>query len=162
NAQTCYECKQDSVVDGSVGGSVLLPCIFTGPPPKQINVAWRDEDTKAVLNIKNGSPVFSDQNQKYQGRVFSFQEEFKNGNFSIQMKNLQISDSDTYVCTMIPGGDERRVQLRVSGEMKMISNPEVVADTPGHVTHRSLLGMGIVKVLTVLLLLSILLIDPVF
>uniref|UniRef100_A0A3P9HRR8 Immunoglobulin V-set domain-containing protein n=1 Tax=Oryzias latipes TaxID=8090 RepID=A0A3P9HRR8_ORYLA len=77
-------------------GSVLLPCIFTGPPPKQISVAWRDKDNNVVLNIKNGSPVSSDQNQRYQNRVVSFQEEFINGNFSIQMKNLQISDSDTY------------------------------------------------------------------
>uniref|UniRef100_A0A8C7X077 Immunoglobulin V-set domain-containing protein n=1 Tax=Oryzias sinensis TaxID=183150 RepID=A0A8C7X077_9TELE len=67
-----------------------------------------------------GRSSFRQIGPKYQGRVFSFQEEFKNGNFSIQMKNLQISDSDTYVCTMIPGGDERRVQLRVSGEMKMM------------------------------------------
>uniref|UniRef100_A0A3P9HRX0 Ig-like domain-containing protein n=1 Tax=Oryzias latipes TaxID=8090 RepID=A0A3P9HRX0_ORYLA len=108
-----------NIIDAQVEKNVLLPCIFTGPPPKQINVFWRDRDAKAVLNIKNGSPVSSDQNQRYQDRVFSFQEEFINGNFSIQMKNLQISDSDTYVCNIVPG-HKRRVQLRVSGEMKMM------------------------------------------
>uniref|UniRef100_A0A3B3HBB8 Ig-like domain-containing protein n=1 Tax=Oryzias latipes TaxID=8090 RepID=A0A3B3HBB8_ORYLA len=114
-----FQVKDSLVLDGSVGGSVLLPCIFSEPLPNQINVFWRDKDDNAVFNIENGSPVFSDQNQRYQNRVFSFQEEFKNGNFSIQMKNLQISDSDTYVCNIVPG-HKRRVQLRVSGEMKMI------------------------------------------
>ncbi|XP_023805127.1 T-cell surface glycoprotein CD4 isoform X2 [Oryzias latipes] len=128
-ALSSVTCQDSLVLDGSVGGSVLLPCIFSEPLPNQINVFWRDKDDNAVFNIENGSPVFSDQNQRYQNRVFSFQEEFKNGNFSIQMKNLQISDSDTYVCNIVPG-HKRRVQLRVS-EVRPTLAPKTAGSSAG-------------------------------
>uniref|UniRef100_A0A3B3BJC0 Ig-like domain-containing protein n=1 Tax=Oryzias melastigma TaxID=30732 RepID=A0A3B3BJC0_ORYME len=101
-------------VDGSVGGSVLLPCIFTDSPSTK--VFWRDKDDNVVLNIENGSPVYSSQNMRYRKRVTSIKEEIGKGNFSILMKNLQVNDSDTYVCTILPGVNERRVQLTVTGE----------------------------------------------
>lgn len=109
---------QVSAVDGSVGGSVLLPCIFTDSPSTK--VFWRDKDDNVVLNIENGSPVYSSQNVRYRDRVTSIQEEIGKGNFSILMKNLQVNDSDTYVCTILPGVNERRVQLTVTGEFKFM------------------------------------------
>ncbi|RVE75480.1 hypothetical protein OJAV_G00016760 [Oryzias javanicus] len=116
-------------VDGSVGGSVLLPCTTTDL--QFLRVFWRDKDDNVVLNIQNGSPDYSSQNTRYRERVTSNQEEIRKGNFSILMKNLQVDDSDTYVCTIIPGGDERRVQLTVSEKVSPTSAAKTAGSSGG-------------------------------
>ncbi|KAF6737190.1 T-cell surface glycoprotein CD4 [Oryzias melastigma] len=120
---------QVSAVDGSVGGSVLLPCIFTDSPSTK--VFWRDKDDNVVLNIENGSPVYSSQNMRYRKRVTSIKEEIGKGNFSILMKNLQVNDSDTYVCTILPGVNERRVQLTVTEKVSPTSAGKTAGSSRG-------------------------------
>ncbi|XP_061572232.1 V-set domain-containing T-cell activation inhibitor 1-like [Cololabis saira] len=109
NSESCQ-----GSVESFVGRNIKLPCIYESPAEEEFNVYWRDEDDLVVLDIKKNSPDTKYQDEKYQGRVFSFPEEYKKGNFSILMTNLQKNDTGTYECYVKTVSYRRIVDLTVS------------------------------------------------
>ncbi|XP_070786591.1 V-set domain-containing T-cell activation inhibitor 1-like [Enoplosus armatus] len=114
-------------VQGFVGDTVLLPCFYNedDPLPKTVSVFWRDKDDSNVLDIIQNVPDLSTQNQKFRGRVLSFLDQYKEGNFSIVLNNVQRSDSSPYECHIPEVDFEQHVSLTVSGR-----RVEVAAATP--------------------------------
>lgn len=112
-------------IEGFIGDTVLLPCIYREVHllPDPVTVFWRDQNDLSVLDIMKNVPDNSTQNQKFKGRVSSFPEFYKKGNFSIIMKNVQQSDSGPYECH-IPKVD---FQLHIS---LSVSDKRVEAATP--------------------------------
>lgn len=107
---------QVPVITGFKGEDVLLPCIYKGRDlPKQVSVHWRDKDDKKVLVIIESSPKFNSQDQIFKDRVESFPDVYKDGNFSVILKNLQQTDSGTYICNFPTLQFSSTVQLSVSG-----------------------------------------------
>ncbi|XP_072235330.1 V-set domain-containing T-cell activation inhibitor 1-like [Leuresthes tenuis] len=112
---TSVSCQQLEVVGGFVGGNVMLPCSYRGSLPEKVNVFWRnDRNNERVLDITDSGEDLTTQDQRYKGRVSSFPDQYKKGNFSLSMKDLQQQDSGTYECHIPAVGHERRVKLTVS------------------------------------------------
>lgn len=112
-------------IQGFIGDSVLLPCIYNQGESlrKNVSVYWRDKDDNIVLDISKNGPDPSTQNHKFRDRVISFPHVYMKGNFSILMKDVQPSDSSPYDCH-IPSEDfQQRLLLNVSGlyESRMLS-----------------------------------------
>lgn len=110
-------------VVGVIGKGVVLPCqleaqtiserlsvqwIFAGKSP---NIDVTSYDGKNILN-----PVRED--KTYQGRTNFFQTEISNGNVSLHLKNVMISDKGKYICSVFLENwyDEVMVDLDVAGE----------------------------------------------
>ncbi|XP_050921803.1 CXADR-like membrane protein isoform X1 [Lates calcarifer] len=103
-------------VEGFISDSVLLPCIYReGPLPDQFNVHWRDKDDKIVLDINNRVQDLTTQDQVFKGRVRSFPDEYKAGNFTVVLEQARQSDSGIYECHVPKVDFQRRVQLTVAG-----------------------------------------------
>ncbi|KAK2857236.1 hypothetical protein Q5P01_005971 [Channa striata] len=110
---TAVSCQK--VIKCFTGEDVLLPCVYKGrdPPPETLSVFWRDTDNNPVLDIKNNKPHYSSQHQKFRGRVESFPDLYKDGNFSIILKKVQQSDNGTYECHVPAVDVEQRLTLSV-------------------------------------------------
>ncbi|XP_072235331.1 CD276 antigen homolog [Leuresthes tenuis] len=109
---TSVSCQQQEVVEGFVGGNVMLPCSYSEALPEKVNVFWRDKDDNGVLNIENNSPETT--STKHKGRVISFQEEYKKGNFSFTLTNLRVDDGGVYECNIGTEDISFKVTLKVS------------------------------------------------
>ncbi|XP_067357306.1 V-set domain-containing T-cell activation inhibitor 1-like isoform X3 [Channa argus] len=102
-------------VTGDIGGDALLPCFYNGGGlPGKVTAYWRDKDDNNVLDIIQNVPNNSSQNSKFKGRVTSFPDLYKKGNFSIVLKNLQKQDSGVYQCDIIAVDYTNKVTLTVS------------------------------------------------
>ncbi|CAJ1087432.1 ICOS ligand-like isoform X2 [Xyrichtys novacula] len=106
------------ILSAQTGGSVLLPCIYSGaePLPETASVFWRDNNNSVVVDITRRNPDISNQNPKYKGRVISFQEQFQVGNFSILLKDLTEADNSSYECNIPKVDFVQRLFLKVSGQ----------------------------------------------
>ncbi|XP_067357299.1 CD276 antigen homolog isoform X1 [Channa argus] len=105
-------------VTGDIGGDALLPCFYNGGGlPGKVTAYWRDKDDNNVLDIIQNVPNNSSQNSKFKGRVTSFPDLYKKGNFSIVLKNLQKQDSGVYQCDIIAVDYTNKVTLTVSEKM---------------------------------------------
>ncbi|KAM4560345.1 V-set domain-containing T-cell activation inhibitor 1-like [Odontesthes bonariensis] len=105
---------QDAAVEGFTGGSVMLPCSYSGSLPQKVDAFWRNGNTKVVLDIKDGGQNFATQDQRYKGRVSSFPDQYQKGNFSIILENLQLEDAGTYECIILTVNYRWKVNLKVS------------------------------------------------
>ncbi|XP_037830299.1 uncharacterized protein LOC108228561 isoform X4 [Kryptolebias marmoratus] len=117
---SCWESvnSQDSAIEGYLGEDITLPCIYSKPLPNVFNVHWTDtRNDLTLLDIKNNNSDVKSQDEKYKGRVESFQESFKDGNFSIILKKLRQDDADTYECTIPEVFLKKKVTLKVSDQL---------------------------------------------
>ncbi|XP_065807936.1 T-cell surface glycoprotein CD4-like [Labrus bergylta] len=112
-ASITVSCEQ--VTRAQVGDSVLLPCNYkTNPLPETTSVFWRDSNSSVVLDIIKKKPDHKTQNEKYKGRVFSFQNVYNEGNFSILMKDVRLTDSSSYECLVLEVNHLQILKLTVS------------------------------------------------
>uniref|UniRef100_A0A3Q4I052 Ig-like domain-containing protein n=1 Tax=Neolamprologus brichardi TaxID=32507 RepID=A0A3Q4I052_NEOBR len=109
-----YHTVTDSV-SGLVGENVLLTCVYTNDFPllENVTVFWYQKD-KPVFYILDGVPSDEYQDQMFTGRVLSFPDQYKEQNFSIILKNIQLSDSGFYDCFIPMVGFKSQVHLIVS------------------------------------------------
>uniref|UniRef100_A0A3P8SKL7 Ig-like domain-containing protein n=1 Tax=Amphiprion percula TaxID=161767 RepID=A0A3P8SKL7_AMPPE len=105
-------------VEGSVGGSVVLPCIYSDPLPSSVSVYWRDKDDLSVLDIVKSSENRTSQHQRFRGRASSFPQLYAKGNFSVEMRDLKPEDQGPYECEVLRVHFKRKVTLKVSGESR--------------------------------------------
>ncbi|XP_052446891.1 CD276 antigen homolog isoform X2 [Carassius gibelio] len=99
---------------GFIGGSVVLPC-SSGKPPSTVQgiaVFWRHRGQNVYIIIY-GEVSEKGQDPEYRNRVESFPEEFKRGNFSIKLNNLQHTDAGEYKCSIITEELVWRVKLSI-------------------------------------------------
>uniref|UniRef100_A0A674BKZ5 Ig-like domain-containing protein n=1 Tax=Salmo trutta TaxID=8032 RepID=A0A674BKZ5_SALTR len=88
-------------VRGIVGGDVILPC-FLRPTSSAVeeSVEWQrlDLEPKEVHLYRDRGDDYALQNPSYSGRTSLFSEELKNGNVSLKLTNVKLSDAGKYTC----------------------------------------------------------------
>ncbi|KAA0712412.1 hypothetical protein E1301_Tti023106 [Triplophysa tibetana] len=102
----------------SVGESVILPCSYTEDKDQVNKVFWRHNDNIAVYEF---SPVTNSPGSKVNIRAESFPKEYKNGNYSIKIKELKKADAGEYSCFITPADHYENMKLIVEpkgGEVK--------------------------------------------
>nr|XP_006007717.1 PREDICTED: CD276 antigen homolog [Latimeria chalumnae] len=123
---------QHTVVYGTAGGDILLPCNFQVDPKGNLNeltISWEyiiGEDNKKVVHSYDQSkdqPKYQD--MRFKGRTKFFHAELKKRNASLLLRDLTEADQGTYECVI----DLHRVQrcrmfLNVTGKQEHI-NPTI-------------------------------------
>lgn len=140
--------------NGVVGNAVLLSCKAPDPTDGNIDVFWRDGNDNAVLNIIGGQPEPGSSSQKYSSRVDSFREEFRNGNFSIKLKKLQLGDADTYQCNIPDQDFSSSIKLEITGEPNVETTRTPSLTSPGSdadVVQTNILGLVLLSLISLLL-----------
>ncbi|KAM7375602.1 hypothetical protein PAMA_014622 [Pampus argenteus] len=143
-----YTVSCEPEVQGYIGGTVLLPCIYTSPVPQTFTISWRDKDDSNVLDIKDNAINSETQSARFKGRVISFPDVYMRGNFSILLRDVQQDDAGIYECHIrIADGSQQMVSLSVSGDRV------VVAMTPPGPAGGAVAGASVSVQLLLLLLL---------
>ncbi|MEQ2201733.1 hypothetical protein XENOCAPTIV_017242 [Xenoophorus captivus] len=145
----CFAIVSCRNVDGVVKGTITLPCTYQVPDPSVVSIFWRSEKGNIVLDIKSGREDLTNQHMKYKGRVSSFPDNYKTGNFSILLKDVRQEDAGTYVCQILPQDGRTTVNLTVSDNPDLASR--VVPPSDG-AASRSCLHVFILSSLNLLLL----------
>ncbi|XDV22125.1 hypothetical protein PO909_027084, partial [Leuciscus waleckii] len=103
--------------EGVIGGSVLLPCSSTKHDHKlqDTDVSWRHNDSEIVFDIVKGEDSVAEQDSRYKTRVETFPLEYKRGNFSIKLNNLNYTDAGEFNCLITPSNEQKNVVLIIKG-----------------------------------------------
>lgn len=98
------------------GHDVLLPCICSELQrlSQRFEVLWEDREGRILLDITDGNTDVCFQHQTFRGQVQSFPHLYIEGNVSVLLKSIQISDSNFYKC-IIPQMDFKVIEVTVSG-----------------------------------------------
>lgn len=119
--------QKEMAVQVSVGDAVLLPCIHRNPLPSEVTVSWRDRDDRTVLDIEDNVPNLQSQDSEFKGRVTSFIDEYKKGNFSILLQDARKLDAGDYDCHVrVSEGSKQKILLSVTDK-----RVEVAVTPPG-------------------------------
>lgn len=100
-------------VTGFVGDSVLIPCSYQVRELKEISVFWRYNTSRNVYDIEKGKPSTIEQDPMFKGRITSFLQEHKNGNFSLILSNLTVTDAGDFSCYITGVKEECKRMLHV-------------------------------------------------
>uniref|UniRef100_A0A3B5LKZ0 Ig-like domain-containing protein n=1 Tax=Xiphophorus couchianus TaxID=32473 RepID=A0A3B5LKZ0_9TELE len=86
-------------VRGEPGQSITLPC-SSAASSSVIAVQWRRTDlgSEYVLLFRDGQFDVGNQNPSYQNRVDLVDQQMKDGNVSLVLKNLTTNDTGLYQC----------------------------------------------------------------
>uniref|UniRef100_A0A3B4H6B4 Ig-like domain-containing protein n=1 Tax=Pundamilia nyererei TaxID=303518 RepID=A0A3B4H6B4_9CICH len=111
----------NKVVD--MGDSFILPCQFDTSRLFDPTVVWSRSDLSppTVHQRQLQGDELKDQNQRYSGRTSMKTDALETGDLSLNLTNLQLSDSATYTCSIRDFGDELSrsdVQLQVKGQQQ--------------------------------------------
>ncbi|XP_047242135.1 butyrophilin subfamily 1 member A1-like isoform X3 [Girardinichthys multiradiatus] len=113
------------------GGNVILPCSLKIPNNGDMpTVEWSKEGLKpnVVFLYRNGFETFEMKNPAFEFRTSLFMREVKNGNVSLRISNVRISDEGIYQCLII-----QRNRTREAKEMQLVvtalSDPRLSVDS---------------------------------
>ncbi|XP_016382992.1 V-set domain-containing T-cell activation inhibitor 1-like [Sinocyclocheilus rhinocerous] len=109
-------------VEGVIGGSVVLPCSSKEPQltTEDITVNWKHHDSLNVYAIIKGKVSVEGQDPKYKNRTESFPEEYRTGNFSLKLNDLQHSDAGKYQCYIIDESTIETVELLIKVPLQVL------------------------------------------
>lgn len=99
-----------------VGDDTVLPCKLEPPVDAvQMTVEWGrpDLNPRFVYVWHNGQELLTDQNKAYKGRVSLSINKLQQGDFSLTLSKVKISDSGTYRCYVPKQSKEQFVDLVV-------------------------------------------------
>lgn len=106
---------------GNISQDVLLSCILLRKNDQEkitrVSVTWEKKGQLGfVYRYKNGHPEFSDQNEAFQGRVELFPSLLAEGNASLLLRNVRMTDEGLYTCSIdsSDGGGKINIQLRAA------------------------------------------------
>ncbi|MEQ2230530.1 hypothetical protein ILYODFUR_030283, partial [Ilyodon furcidens] len=93
---------------------ILLPCEFPTDELDQPTVVWTRSDLSpsTVHHLQLDGDFPKEQNQLYRGRTFMKFDALETGDLSLNVTNLQVSDTGTYTCTIRTFREELRVTDR--------------------------------------------------
>uniref|UniRef100_A0A8C1QF03 Butyrophilin subfamily 1 member A1-like n=1 Tax=Cyprinus carpio TaxID=7962 RepID=A0A8C1QF03_CYPCA len=107
------------------GEDVILPCSIK-PNTSAVNmrVEWfrLDLQDSTVYLYENGENKIMTQDQYFRGRTALFQEELQNGNASLKLSSVQVSDEGVYKCFIESNSwyDDITVSVDVGGTLPLI------------------------------------------
>ncbi|XP_015260385.1 PREDICTED: muscle M-line assembly protein unc-89-like, partial [Cyprinodon variegatus] len=117
-----------SAVEKSEGESVLLLCEFPTDELDQPTVFWSRSDLspsvvhrRSAIEDQLEVDQLQDQNQLFRGRTSMQPDALKTGDLSLNLTNLQVSDSGTYTCSIRTSREEWTV---TEGEL-LVNEPPV-------------------------------------
>ncbi|XP_042350378.1 butyrophilin subfamily 3 member A3-like [Plectropomus leopardus] len=108
----------DVTVISTEGSDAVLPCSLATKENIESKLfdwtkaAQKDGLRKEVFYYRNGIQN-NGQSEEFKGRVFHFQDELKNGNASIIIRNTKINDTGNYTCVFPKLQDPQTKQLIV-------------------------------------------------
>ncbi|XP_042073740.1 V-set domain-containing T-cell activation inhibitor 1-like isoform X2 [Haplochromis burtoni] len=108
------------VYEGEI--SVLLPCKYSGIIPEENpTVLWtrNDLNPKSVHLRREETDDLKGQNQRYRGRTSMRPDALDTSDFSLTLRNPQMTDSGNYTCSIGNERQERKlkdIQLHVKGK----------------------------------------------
>uniref|UniRef100_A0A3Q0RL21 Ig-like domain-containing protein n=1 Tax=Amphilophus citrinellus TaxID=61819 RepID=A0A3Q0RL21_AMPCI len=100
-------------ISAAVGDSVTLPCKASN---NSIRVMWwsrPDQEPKYVLMYRDEQFDPEEQHPSFKNRVDLQDSLMKDGNVSLILKDVKISDAGTYKCRVSMGGTNRRKRSTV-------------------------------------------------
>ncbi|XP_039893824.1 butyrophilin subfamily 1 member A1-like isoform X1 [Simochromis diagramma] len=120
------------VYEGEI--SVLLPCKYSGFIPENPTVLWtrNDLNPKSVHLRREETDDLKGQNQRYRGRTSMRPDALDTSDFSLTLRNPQMSDSSIYTCSIRNEREERKltdIQLHVKDqqvEVEVVEGSESV------------------------------------
>lgn len=105
-------------VQAFVGKHVILPCSFHGVDDDFPTVEWSKKDLQpeVVILYRDGCEIHDMKNPAYRYRTSFITPELKDGNVSLRISDVQLSDAGTYRCKRlwdVAPSDITEVQLVV-------------------------------------------------
>ena len=109
------------------GGAVLLPCNFSLPPSGDYpTVEWSKQGLHPyIIFLYRDHEVHAEKHPAYWYRTSLIAKELQNGNFSLRISNVQLSDAGTYRCKRLWGEalqDVTTVELVVGTSSQVYSS----------------------------------------
>ncbi|KAL4656913.1 hypothetical protein GN956_G3933 [Arapaima gigas] len=101
-------------VEAYEGENVILPCIYSKRPLKDVTIFWRFYDDKNVYSFSGGKDL-EDEDSQFKKRTRLFPSEHENGNFSLLLTNVKASDKGEYSCFYPDDNFVQKVELKVNG-----------------------------------------------
>lgn len=118
---------------GNIGQDILLSCILHRRNAVQkltrVSVTWeKTGELGFVYEYKDGHPEFSNQNQEFQGRTELFHSVLVEGNASLLLRNVRLTDEGIYTCSIdsSEGGGKINLRLRTAGGLTRLSRSRVL------------------------------------
>lgn len=115
----------------NISQDVLLSCLLHRRNDQQritrVTVTWEKKGQLGfVYEYKDGHPEFGNQNEAFKGRVEIFPSLLVEGNASLLLRNVRMTDEGFYSCRIgsSDGGGRINIQLNVAGEAARPSRKE--------------------------------------
>ncbi|XP_061566147.1 butyrophilin subfamily 3 member A2-like [Cololabis saira] len=105
--------------------TVLLPCSI--PPSQDLpTVEWSKEGVSpnTVFVYRDGCETFEEKNPDFRYRTSLIMNELQNGNLSLRVSNLQLSDKGTYWCKIVQG-QQPEVLAKLELDVVAVSEPKL-------------------------------------
>uniref|UniRef100_A0A8U7P858 Uncharacterized protein n=1 Tax=Corvus moneduloides TaxID=1196302 RepID=A0A8U7P858_CORMO len=86
---------------GIIGDRVLLPCqVGSVPIPEDFSIRWtfHGQSQRIPVSSYDGKDRREEPDERYQGRAEFFHRDFRAGNVSLLLRNVQSSDQGSYSC----------------------------------------------------------------
>ncbi|XP_045567777.1 selection and upkeep of intraepithelial T-cells protein 5 isoform X14 [Salmo salar] len=115
-------------VDALAGDDIILPCSLKPKASAEtMIVRWTrlNLTTENVHLYRDGRDSNEDQSPSYRGRTSMFNEELKNGNVSLKLTRVTLSDAGSYMCfipTLTSQVKETTVQLLVGAVSQPVTS----------------------------------------
>ncbi|XP_053561689.1 ICOS ligand [Bombina bombina] len=126
---------------GQVGDSVTMPCPLHSMQqhPTGLLVYWQLNDKDVVAAVVNGMVEDKYQDPRYKGRTYLSPEGLKNGNFSLRLSNLSLSDQKIYDCIIMLELDDDMKDLGITSIHLVVKAgfniPSVTSSVTGKVKY---------------------------
>lgn len=115
----------------NISQDVLLSCLLQRRNDQQsitrVSVTWEKKGLLGfVYQYKDGHPELGNQNEAFQGRVEIFPSNLVEGNASLLLRNVRMTDEGLYTCSIgsSGGGGRVNIQLRAAGEAVCLSREQ--------------------------------------
>uniref|UniRef100_A0A8C4H1K6 Ig-like domain-containing protein n=1 Tax=Dicentrarchus labrax TaxID=13489 RepID=A0A8C4H1K6_DICLA len=102
----CWFLEQH-VISVKPGDDVTLSCSAGDDSIRAVEWTRPDLEPEYVLFYRNKRSVTTNQHPSFKGRVNLADGEMKDGNVSLVINNVSISDNGTYECRVVTGGSSR-------------------------------------------------------